>query len=360
PLPNLDYKIVCGNSLLGVEKDLFNAQAFAQLERLKPLLFNETDATKKQEYKQQIEQIIKQITHNDEHFDFEVYFSEVFHEKKGFDVIIANPPYVRVDEIDPSYRDIYKSIFKTTVGKYDLYYLFFEKACSVNNNNSTIVFISPNKYCASDSGYRLRDLIFSNIKSFAMMSTSRLKVFDSVSNYPVISILKKYDNIDSKTFYFNQAKDIDLLGRLTNVNSYIAKIDDLRGLPNFIIPINISQNEFDLAKKLYKDSKFLSQFISISEGLRIPEKLESETRQDFAIVKQYQFSKYSSINFGTYISKNNLAKVISKNSDRYKKFMHDKILIAEDALEICATIDDKKWCPRGEFILQYQLAIISI
>ena len=27
-------------------------------------------------------------------FDFEVYFSEVFHHKGGFDVVIANPPYL--------------------------------------------------------------------------------------------------------------------------------------------------------------------------------------------------------------------------------------------------------------------------
>src|SRR3990170_1528516 len=36
PLPNLDYKIVCGNSLLGVEKNLFNNEFFAELEKLKP------------------------------------------------------------------------------------------------------------------------------------------------------------------------------------------------------------------------------------------------------------------------------------------------------------------------------------
>ena len=36
PLPNLDYKIVIGNSLLGVEKDLFNDAQFKRLEILKP------------------------------------------------------------------------------------------------------------------------------------------------------------------------------------------------------------------------------------------------------------------------------------------------------------------------------------
>jgi len=82
PLPNLDYKVVCGNSLLGVEENLFNNQFFNELEKIKPLYFNETNPTKKQEYKKQIDKLISQITNGHKDFDFEVYFSEVFHEKK--------------------------------------------------------------------------------------------------------------------------------------------------------------------------------------------------------------------------------------------------------------------------------------
>ncbi|MDA2919249.1 hypothetical protein MYX76_07140 [Desulfobacterota bacterium AH_259_B03_O07] len=94
PLPNLDYKVVCGNSLLGVEKDLFNAHLFSELEELKPLFFNETNPTKKQKYKNQIDNLISEITNGHTEFDFEVYFSEVFHNKGGFDVLIGNPPYL--------------------------------------------------------------------------------------------------------------------------------------------------------------------------------------------------------------------------------------------------------------------------
>ena len=108
PLPNLDYKIVCGNSLLGVEKNLFNQKLFTELEKLKPLFFNETDAKKKQKYKNQIDELINKITNGRKDFDFEVYFSEVFHEKKGFDVVIANPPYVDSEEMSKSMPDFRK------------------------------------------------------------------------------------------------------------------------------------------------------------------------------------------------------------------------------------------------------------
>ncbi len=55
PLPNLSYKIVPGNSLLGVEKNLFNDRVFRQLEELKPRYFDEPDKVKKDDYKRQIE-----------------------------------------------------------------------------------------------------------------------------------------------------------------------------------------------------------------------------------------------------------------------------------------------------------------
>ncbi|MHA2611538.1 MAG: Eco57I restriction-modification methylase domain-containing protein [bacterium JZ-2024 1] len=93
PLPNLDYKIVCGDSLLGVEKDLYNQEAFKNLEELKPEYFNETNPLRKQELKKKIDELISEITKGHKKFDFEVYFSEVFHKKGGFDVVIANPPY---------------------------------------------------------------------------------------------------------------------------------------------------------------------------------------------------------------------------------------------------------------------------
>ncbi|MBI4844959.1 MAG: Eco57I restriction-modification methylase domain-containing protein [Candidatus Omnitrophica bacterium] len=280
------------------------------------------------------------------YFLWKLNFFEVFQEKGGFDVVIANPPYVRVDEIDAQEREKFKSSFITATGKYDLYYLFFEKALSISGLISSCVFISPNKFCAADSAKKLRDLFFNIITSGDILSTSRLKVFDSVSNYPVISILKKGKCIKSD-FIVKQAQDINSLMTVDKSSGYISSIEKLRAFPDSIIPININQESFDLIQRLFVNSVPLSSFLSISEGLRIPVKYESESKQDFEIVKQYQFSKWSEISTGAFISNSNLLKVISKDADRYKKILQEKILIAEDALEINATIDRQKRIPQG-------------
>src|SRR3989344_4858299 len=100
PLPNLDYKIIQGNSLLSVEKNsLFISHWMQELEKAKEQFFNETNAGKKRVHKKKIDELLRQITNGNKDFDFEIFFSEVFKEKNGFDVVIANPPYVRQEEI---------------------------------------------------------------------------------------------------------------------------------------------------------------------------------------------------------------------------------------------------------------------
>jgi 23S rRNA G2445 N2-methylase RlmL len=124
PLPNLDYKIVVGNSLLGIP---FKSQRVGEIEKLKAKLFDETDHEKKTVLKAQVDKLLaecfaasKRSLGYEVNFDFEIYFSEVFERKGGFDAVIANPPYganidaerLLLGKLYPNstkqFRDIYK------------------------------------------------------------------------------------------------------------------------------------------------------------------------------------------------------------------------------------------------------------
>jgi len=144
---------------LGVEKNLFNNELFNQLEKLKPLYFNETNPTKKQAYKKQIDKLISEITSGHTEFDFEVYFSEVFHEKGGFDIVIANPPYVEFKNLDKAEKDKLESIYTTTKGKYDLYIPFLEKSQSIAGASSVIIYICSTRFLHRDYGKNIRSFI---------------------------------------------------------------------------------------------------------------------------------------------------------------------------------------------------------
>ena len=192
PLPNLDYRIVCGNSLLGVKKDILNWHLFEKLEALKPAHCEETDAQRKREYKERIDGLISQITNDDEDFNFEVYFSEVLRKKGGFDVVIANPPYVDSEAMvrsDPHGRELLTHLYKTTKGNWDLYIPFWELALSKANPLGTVTLITPNKWLSIGYGKALREHATPYVCQ--IVDYSRFRAFENVGVFPIVTIMMR-------------------------------------------------------------------------------------------------------------------------------------------------------------------------
>ena len=371
PLPNLETKFVAANTLIGIarpqqlmlrnpvidekEKQLAEARkrhfsartpaTKAKYRELDKKLRRElADLLKKDGWGSETAQQLAAWDPYDQNANAEFFDAEwMFGIEGGFDVVIGNPPYVRVDEIAPESRTIYRELFVTPTGKYDLYYLFFEKSLNLLSTKGTLSFITPNKFCAATSASTLRNLIFNNSSYQEIVSTSLLSVFEDAANYPVISILSNAHK--DSVIRTREAKSMDALHESTEA-SYELSRSDFSLFPEHLVPINVSQKEINLAIRLIKANAKLGEFLSISEGLRIPSKYEIESG-DIGIVKQYQFEKWTIVRDGSFITKKNLTKVISETSDRYQKIIKDKILIAEDALIITATIDTDKNIPQG-------------
>lgn len=212
PLPNLDYKIVCGNSLLGVEKNLFNLELFNEFEKQKLLYFDETDVKKKQEYKSQIDDLIRQITNNNETFDFEVYFSEVFHEKGGFDVVIANPPYGFRNVLSKDEKDYFRTQKAIQFPSGDIAELFIiialQKLVRINGN---LTFIIPKKSLYGESWRNVRKTWVSHGLTYLMDAS---KAFEKVLLEQVSFSIIKGNRVARVTVgTLNQIEDrVDIFG----------------------------------------------------------------------------------------------------------------------------------------------------
>lgn len=64
----------------------------------------------------------------------------MFGVRDGFDLVIANPPYVNVKRgINASHKEQYKQLYKTAVGQYDLFVLFIELGIKLGTINCMIV-----------------------------------------------------------------------------------------------------------------------------------------------------------------------------------------------------------------------------
>ena len=194
PLPNLDYKVVVGNSLMGVEKNLFNNEQFKQLEALKPQFFDESNRTKKAEYKRQIEKLIHELTNGREAFDFEIYFSEVFHANGGFDVLIANPPYLfarnsAAKGMTQEAKNYYYENYELAEYQVNLYPLFIEKADRLLANHGTLTFITPNNWLTINTNKTLRGFVLA--RSSIQIVNFYARVFESAD---VDSAILIYEN----------------------------------------------------------------------------------------------------------------------------------------------------------------------
>lgn len=214
PLPNLDYKVVVGNSLLGVEKNLFNLEQFDRLEKLKPKFFNESDRKKKAQFKKQIEDLIHELTNGRETFDFEIYFSEVFHGKKGFDVLIANPPYLRVQglqETQPELVPVYKKTFKAAQGSFDLYGLFIERGFRILHSSGHLSYIVPHKFFQATFGKGLRELLNNAQALRQIVRFGAEQVFDSATTYTCLLFLSQQRQ---KTFALHEVKNLAAAARI--------------------------------------------------------------------------------------------------------------------------------------------------
>ncbi|OQY46485.1 MAG: hypothetical protein B6242_07605, partial [Anaerolineaceae bacterium 4572_78] len=197
PLPNLDYKIVCGNSLLDVEKDLFNRHLFEKIERLKLIYFDATDHTEKLDLKKQIDSLIAQLTDDNNQFDFELYFSEVFHENGGFDVVIGNPPYVR-QELIRKMKPALKKRYMIYTGTSDLYTYFYEQGYNLLRQQATLSFITSNKWMRAKYGKKLRTMLKDKTTIIGIIDFAGHQVFEATVDTNVL-LFKKNPSAKSHT-----------------------------------------------------------------------------------------------------------------------------------------------------------------
>lgn len=285
--------------------------------------------------------ILTQVWKKIKPFNWQQAFPDVF-KQGGFDVVIGNPPYVRVDTLEMYSKDYILKTFTSAKGKYDLYYLFVERATSLLKQAGLLGFIIPNRFTTNDSGHNLRKHLTENCKVITINSVSKIKVFKEASVYPCILIIEAGKHIQeikiSETYKIENLKHPE--------NSYAFKDKQIKELPNFIFPLNSNIETLNLYFRIFKKSIPIEKIFIIQEGLRIPKEIEEKIGK-YHILKQYQFNRYSSIKEGTYLSEENLRKNISLTTERFKNCLKEKLVIAEDALRIEAIYDNSRSICQG-------------
>jgi len=229
PLPNLDYKIVQGDSLLGIEVDLFNLELFNELEAKKKTFFDTTNREEKERLNKEIESLISKITNGKQLFDFKVYFSEVWHQKGGFDIVIGNPPYVQIQKFSGQQiqKDWEKQKYETFTKTGDIYCLFYEKGHRILRDGGVLAFITSNKWMRAAYGKKLREFFLNKVEIEQLIDFGDSPIFSEATTYTNILLFKKGRES-------NQARVWDLSPSYRKATSLYRMLEDAKpGTPLF-------------------------------------------------------------------------------------------------------------------------------
>ena len=150
-------------------------------------------------------------------FKWEEEFPEVF-AKGGFDVVIGNPPYLRIQGIQEN-KDkdaiFYEQNYKSAIGRYDLYVLFMEKSFSLIKENGIVSFILPHKFLNAEFGQGIRQFIYDNKALKSILHFGASQVFADATVYTCIIQLSH----NNASFAFAEGNPEKLNGNL-NFDSF--------------------------------------------------------------------------------------------------------------------------------------------
>jgi len=135
--------------------------------------------------------ISQSLTEETRAFEWHTEFHQIVDVEKGFDVVIGNPPYIRIQTAKPEEKNYFGNNYVSAQGKFDLYILFIEKALTLLKEGGYFSFIVPNKFTQTKYGGELKKFILNNFTIVRFIDFGDLKVFGDVTTYPCIIVIKK-------------------------------------------------------------------------------------------------------------------------------------------------------------------------
>lgn len=225
-LPNFNCKLVVGDALasaIGTDskgnlitlEDLlghptkdqmtFGQLSVEKLAELKSEYFNVRDTQKRKLLENQISQTrdellrsvgvqTDKIKRTDKHVLWQIDFAEIFTGKTpGFDIVIANPPYLRQELIDRTFEEFTLSIRKELLlslykrlsgqrinGKSDIYIFFFFRAHMLTKPDGGMVcFICSNSWIDVEYGWSLQRYISKHVTIRALIESQVKRSFEN-------------------------------------------------------------------------------------------------------------------------------------------------------------------------------------
>ncbi len=195
----------------------------------------------------------------DKSFNWKEQFPEVF-DKGGFDVIIGNPPYLRVQGLRENFEKeslYYEKKFKSATGRFDVYVLFMEQSFNLINSLGVVSFILPHKFLISDFGSGIRKFLLEHKAVKSLIHFGSEMVFSDASTYTCIINLSK----NNKSIFYKEIKPLQIF------DTFDFDVIDYKNLSEDKWSLNNKRGQFIIDKINKQPLRIKDVFESISQGI---------------------------------------------------------------------------------------------
>jgi len=122
-------------------------------------------------------------------------FGHILADGGGFDCIIGNPPYIRVQELNkwsPEECEFYKWRYKSAAkGNYDIYVVFIERGLELLAPDGLMGYICPHKFWQATYGRAIRELLAEHKHLVSIVDFGQNQVFRGATTYTAVHILTR-------------------------------------------------------------------------------------------------------------------------------------------------------------------------
>ena len=122
-------------------------------------------------------------------FDWQAEFPEIF-AQGGFDIVLGNPPYVRMETIKP-FKPYLEKHYAAAADRADLYAYFYEKGFKLLRPGGRLGYVSSSTFFRTGSGENLRHFLRTLAEIETVVDFGDLQIFEGVTTYPAIVTMRR-------------------------------------------------------------------------------------------------------------------------------------------------------------------------
>lgn len=293
PLPNLETRFVASNTLIGLGNQAIlgngdrtriehqirenRERHFHASTRQKKNLYRRRDKQLRNALSQELQTLGMPAGEADKISLWDPYDQNasanwfdpqyMFGVTRGFDIVIANPPYINIENLATHMRSYLFKNYDAAEKRTDIYIAFLEKSLSILDDNGLLCFILPAAFTKQQYATKMRQTLINKHLVLELVDASSYRIFENAVVYNiVISIAKRRTERPTRIRLYNNNTDFDNRGgsEFEVDQAFFASLKDSRFDTNpFLV------NAIKIREKVWNVSIKLDRICLVAYGARL-------------------------------------------------------------------------------------------